>query len=241
MFCSNCGVSNVETNQFCGSCGRPLALTPPPGEQPQPTVMPGGPAPQTSGKAIASLALGFLFWMFPAAIAAIILGHISRSEIRRSAGHLKGNGLALAGLILGYLGVAVIPFLIIAAILIPNLLRMRTRANEAGAIAAIKTIATAQMAYASTYPQNGYACHLSDLAAAGLIDSQLASGTKNGYKFLVSPCRTHPQTIFAVAATPLNQGRTGMRTFCTDQTAVVRYDSGGDIKRCLDSGPELGQ
>lgn len=36
------------------------------------------------------------------AIAAVILGHMGKSEIKKSAGMLKGNGMATAGLILGY-------------------------------------------------------------------------------------------------------------------------------------------
>lgn len=36
------------------------------------------------------------------AIAAIILGHMAKNEIKKSAGMLKGNGMATAGLILGY-------------------------------------------------------------------------------------------------------------------------------------------
>jgi competence protein ComGC len=240
MFCTHCGAANLENNRFCGSCGQPLALTPP-STEPTPAVpMADGSAPRTSGKAIASLVLGFLSWMFPAAIAAIILGHIARSEIRKSTGRLKGSGLALTGLIFGYLGVVMIPILLItAAIAIPNLLRARTVANEAGAVGVVRTIANAQATYASTYPQNGYACRLSDLASAGLIDRELASGTKYGYKFLVSPCRTRPQPIFAVGAAPLAPGKTGVRAFCTDQTGVIRFDAGGDIKQCLDFGPPL--
>jgi type II secretory pathway pseudopilin PulG len=56
-----------------------------------------------------------------------------------------------------------IPILLITAVIaIPNLMRARTAANEAGAVGMARTIANAQAAYASTYPQNGYACRLSD-------------------------------------------------------------------------------
>jgi len=63
---------------------------------------------------------GFLF-PFLLSIAAIILGHLSLSEIKKSAGRVTGQGLAIAGLVLGYLGIVTIPvILIIAAIAIPN-------------------------------------------------------------------------------------------------------------------------
>ena len=92
---------------------------------------------ETSGKAIGSLICGLLFFFFPVAIVAIILGHISLSEIRRAGGRLTGRGLAIGGLVLGYAGVSFIPVLIIAAIAIPNLLRAKMAANEASAIGSL--------------------------------------------------------------------------------------------------------
>lgn len=50
---------------------------------------------------------------------------------------MKGEGLAIAGLVLGYAWIVSIPvILIIAAIAIPNLLRARMAANESSAVAA---------------------------------------------------------------------------------------------------------
>jgi hypothetical protein len=68
-----------------------------------------GPAPvmtQTSNLALFSLILGILSWVFLpfiAAIGAVITGHMARREIRGAAGRFTGEGLATAGLILGYL------------------------------------------------------------------------------------------------------------------------------------------
>src|SRR5262245_61638205 len=67
-------------------------------------------APQTSLAAILSLVLGLVspflacacFTWIPAAIAAIVTGHVARYEIRHSAGRLRGMSLALAGILLGY-------------------------------------------------------------------------------------------------------------------------------------------
>ena len=58
-------------------------------------------AAETSGKAITSLICGLLFFVPFAFIAAVVFGHIALSEIKRSAGRLKGEGLAIAGLVLG--------------------------------------------------------------------------------------------------------------------------------------------
>src|SRR6185503_4659346 len=110
--------------------------------------------PRNDGKAIVSLICGVLsmtpFWIL-AGIPAIILGHISRSAIRNSMGRLKGEGMALAGLILGYISVAAIPVvLIIATIAIPSLLRARQAANESAAVANLRTINTAEVTYKSS-------------------------------------------------------------------------------------------
>jgi len=87
-------------------------------------------APGTSGTAIASLIFGILSWLmlpFIGAIIAVILGHIARSEIRRAPpGTIEGDGLALAGLILGWiqLGLAICVFLFVTFfVLAPLLLR----------------------------------------------------------------------------------------------------------------------
>jgi hypothetical protein len=62
--------------------------------------------PQTSGMATASLIFGLLSYViFPilGAIVAVICGHAAKSQIRNSNGTITGDGLATAGLILGYI------------------------------------------------------------------------------------------------------------------------------------------
>jgi hypothetical protein len=61
---------------------------------------------RTSGLAIGALACGIgqAFVGPPAAIAAIVLGHNARRRIRQTGE--QGDGLAVAGLVLGYLGIA---------------------------------------------------------------------------------------------------------------------------------------
>lgn len=153
-----------------------------------------------------SLICGFLFFFFPVAIIAIVLGHLALSDIRNSAGRLTGRGMAVAGLVLGYLGVVMIPFiLIVAAIAIPNLLRARQAANEATAVGALQKINQANVVYYATYA-NGYAPSLQALGGqagesqascdhALLIDPLLSAGEKNGYLFtyqLVPPSNGLP-------------------------------------------------
>ena len=63
------------------------------------------PNRQTSGLAVASLVLGICSWTvlpFIASIGAIITGHMARADIRRRPYELDGDGMAIGGLLLGY-------------------------------------------------------------------------------------------------------------------------------------------
>ena len=238
MVCPGCGNSATDGNSFCSTCGMAIASA----NVASSTSAAQAPIspPKTSGKSVASLIFGCLFFLFPAAILAIILGHLSLAEIGKSAGRIKGKRIAITGLVLGYLGVSFIPILIIAAIAIPNLLRARIAANEASAVAGIRILNTAEITYASEHPKTGYTCSSSDLS--GLIDSQLASGQKSGYVFEIAGCTVDPRTgaivKYQVAAHPLGD-QTGRRAFCSDDSAIIRYDAGGSAQNCLESGPVL--
>ena len=75
------------------------------------------PAKTTSATAIVSLVFGIICWFalpFIGALVAIVCGHIARGEIRRAPpGTIEGEGLAIAGLILGYCHLALIAMAII--------------------------------------------------------------------------------------------------------------------------------
>ena len=77
---------------------------------------------RTSGTAVASLVFGVLTWVmlpFIGAVLAVVLGHVARGEIRRAApGSVQGDGMALAGLVLGYTHLAlVLLFLAVVAMI----------------------------------------------------------------------------------------------------------------------------
>ncbi len=64
------------------------------------------PVKQTSSMAVIALVSGILGWtLLPliGSIVAIVTGHLARKEIRNSGGALEGDGLALTGLILGWI------------------------------------------------------------------------------------------------------------------------------------------
>lgn len=93
----------------------------------QVTLPPSPYGKKDSGLAIASLVCGLLGWSFVpfiGSIAAIITGHLAKKEIRDSGGMIGGDGMAIAGLILGYTLVglvllAVLCFVLFFAALIP--------------------------------------------------------------------------------------------------------------------------
>ena len=78
------------------------------------------PLKRTSTPAVISLVSGLLGWtLVPwlGSIAAIITGHMARAEIRREAETTEGDGLAVAGLVLGWSMVAVSVLALIMIIL----------------------------------------------------------------------------------------------------------------------------
>jgi hypothetical protein len=95
-----------------------VAYSPPPGQQyylpyqPYQAYPPYPPARPTNGVAIAALVCGIAaFVVGITCIPAIICGHIARRQIRRTGE--QGDGMALAGLILGYVGVVIFIVLVL--------------------------------------------------------------------------------------------------------------------------------
>ena len=72
------------------------------------------PAPmRTSGMAIASLVLGLVWIYWVGSILAVIFGHLALNETKRDP-RVGGRGMAVAGLVLGYIGLAVLVIALIA-------------------------------------------------------------------------------------------------------------------------------
>ena len=135
--------------------------------------------------------------------------------------------------------------LIIAAIAIPNLLRARMAANESSAVASVRTVNSAETTYNSTYPTIGFSPDLATLGGATpctptsttacLIDSVLSlngnpAGTgKSGYMFATGAgtAVNGVNVGYTMQATPITINQTGIRGFCAEEDAVVRWDPDG--------------
>ena len=164
----------------------------------------------------------------------------------------KQKGFSLIELL-----IVVAIILIIAAIAVPNLLRSRMAANEASAVGSLRSTATANVTYSSSYNE-GFAGTLGNLGppaagtaatsdAADLLDSTLAgcgaaappcgavqTSTKSGYNFnyaapIAAPDPLNPNGTYSMDAAPITAGSTGQSTFCVDQTNVVMKDSSGTV------------
>src|SRR5712664_1457122 len=153
----------------------------------------------------------------------------------------KQKGFSLIELL-----IVVAIILIIAAIAIPNLIRSKMAANEASAVASIRTINTSEVVYSSTYivpkvfsldlpslgdnlaPANCLPTAVPTSAAACLIDPALEKATtaltpKSGYYF------TYAQGTgtYTILADPSALNSTGVRSFFSDQSVVIRAKSPG--------------
>jgi prepilin-type N-terminal cleavage/methylation domain-containing protein len=138
--------------------------------------------------------------------------------------------------------------LIIAAIAIPSLLRSRMAANEATAVANVRTITSSSVSYSVTYA-NGYPPALTALGgvegspatcnAAILIDPILSTSPyqKTGYQFnlqgdqgaIANPpagC-TAGYVGYLLTAAPTNVGLTGNMSYCSDESGDLHYDTTG--------------
>ena len=69
----------------------------------------------TNGLAIASMVLGILWIYWIGSILAVIFGHISLGQIKRTG--QTGRGMAIAGLVLGYLGLLMIALVVAIIVL----------------------------------------------------------------------------------------------------------------------------
>ncbi len=225
--CFYCGAENADEARVCGSCRRSFAAG---------TTFDRPRTSKLAWQAVASLVCGLLAWFPLTAIAAIVFGHQAR-KLAHTKG-LRGEGMALAGLVLGYAGLILMPLLIyVGAIPLPQWLRPAIEVNEETAIASMRQLTQAIYTYADSYGQappslaalGPAAVSGPSAGAAGLVDAALAEGVKSGYRFSYQPSDVDGDgqfDFFTLRGEPAEPGVTGRRYFFTDTSGVLRSEAG---------------
>jgi len=145
MYCPKCGVENVEGAVRCAGCGFELVGT---------GAAAAGVEAKTSQAAVAALVLGILvfFSCGITALPAVICGIVALVKISGSNGLLKGKGMAITGLVLPGVFVALLPFFaMVAAIFMPALYRTKFIASRVVCVTQIKGLSAAMLVYAHDY------------------------------------------------------------------------------------------
>ncbi len=145
--------------------------------------------------------------------------------------------------------VAMAVMVTLAAISIPLVMRARLTANESAAVANVRMIQDAQVAYSIGHPEKGYTCNLGDLgpssnggaaANADLIDDKLVTGKKSGYLYEITGCNSNqPNASYTITAVPEVQGSTGTLFYCVRQDGVIKYSADGGGSGCILHGVPL--
>jgi prepilin-type N-terminal cleavage/methylation domain-containing protein len=155
----------------------------------------------------------------------------------------KQKGFSLIELL-----IVVAVILILAGIAIPTFVRSRINANEASAVTSLRYINTAEVTFASTYPNVGFAPDLATLGpglTAGaspsstnaiLLDGVLGASSpggaslgtpnqKSGYNFYLGNITGNPVSTYSANGDPIIYQQTGRRYFYNDASGVIRYNS----------------
>ena len=96
--CSHCSAITETDKTFCPECGKSYFAEPP--NVPAQTA-------GTNGLAIASMVLGIIWFFGVSSFLAVILGHVALNKLNRPDNRQGGRGMAIAGLILGYIGIGI--------------------------------------------------------------------------------------------------------------------------------------
>jgi type II secretory pathway pseudopilin PulG len=172
-------------------------------------------------------------------------------EMVERLGQSSGATVAIVAVLVVIMGIFVAG--IVAAIAIPSLLRARVSANESATIGDLRTMVSAQAAYASAnqgFPDKpeclvrpvdcipGYTA-----AAPTFLDTSfVSSGVRHGYQFRFVPgaaARLEAQHMGKVSpsslegwtflAEPATANQTGVRAFCAEASGVICFDPDGHL------------
>jgi type IV pilus assembly protein PilA len=133
--------------------------------------------------------------------------------------------------------------LILMALAVPQMLKVKKNANQVSAVQSMRTIGSAELSYNGPY--SGFGCPLSVLGgdpkagapsaqAAQLLPADLAAtGQKSGYAFTVtcgSKTTINNQDVYnsvEIFGVPQTVGKTGDNGYCSDENNVIKIDPTG--------------
>jgi type IV pilus assembly protein PilA len=243
--CFSCGFVGWADQEICKKCGASLTA-PPEGSHFEQLPYPNYQPPSESfwqqrmrkrlaitAAMIGAINLPTLGLAGVGAIVGVIVSLVALQRIKQRPDLYSGQGLATAGLVMSIASVVlVVPFGIIAAIAIPNLLASRLAAHEGSAIYSLRRIGAAEATYQSTRQKYGT---LEELIAEHLIEPNLATGERSGYKFKVIVSSDGPSSLpeYDAIAIPADYPYSGRRSFLIDETGLIHAadSQGGDASR----------
>jgi hypothetical protein len=98
--------------------------------------------------------------------------------------------------------------------------------------------------YAREHPRQGYICDLAELGgrvtlSQDYLSNLFSTGRSSGYHFVISGCETTWGIAvghYRISAVPLEPGKSGWHSFCTDESGVLRYSLDTSPESCFVSG-----
>lgn len=132
--------------------------------------------------------------------------------------------------------------LVLTALVTPLIVDRRIYANESSAVAAVRSMQTAQVKYAQSYPAAGFADDIAKLGPpppgikpdsdhANLLGPALPCTAqpcaRSGYLFAIDQTSGTPVTRFRITAVPEIPGKTGTRGFCSTESGMITADPAG--------------
>jgi hypothetical protein len=131
MTCRRCAATISFGAKFCPACGAAQPPDPLAGGMPgylpvpqtlsepslPPSPLPAGMRRPTNALAVVALVLGIIWFWWIGSILAVIFGHVARGQIKASGGVQTGSGLAIAGIVLGWVGVGTLSLIVVLALI----------------------------------------------------------------------------------------------------------------------------
>jgi hypothetical protein len=124
--------------------------------------------------------------------------------------------------------------------------------RDRGYVCNLSTVFGQDQAAPQPQPQQVQPDQSSDDSEGGQMGPLVATGVTfnwsqqpelwNGYRFTLSGCESSPASKFVLTATPTNPDpSTETKTFCADESGVIKSVTGGKASSCISNGQPLNQ